>query len=156
MVHFGWYWGSISRTKVEEKLKDQPDGAFLVRDSSSDNYILSLSFRSAGRTFHTRIEHSFGHYTFFSQQQGFTSIAELVATSMALSEGAVLCYSAQRDDDIYPGYPVRLTKPVSRFAELRPLQYLCRFVIRQFVSVSNIPELPLPHSLKNYIQEDYW
>lgn len=75
---------------------------------------------------------------------------------MALSEGAVLCYSAQRGDDLHPGYPVRLTKPVSRFTEVRSLQHLCRFVIRQYVNVSNIPKLPLPATLKSYIQLDYW
>ncbi|KAK4872688.1 hypothetical protein RN001_014717 [Aquatica leii] len=153
---FGWYWGSIPRSKVCEKLKDQPDGAFLVRDSSSDNYILTLSFRSSGRTLHTRIEHSFGHYSFYSPQQGFSSISELIEKSMARSEGAVLCYSADREDDVNPGYPVRLIKPVSRFTEVKCLQHLCRFVIRQYVSLNNISNLPLPKTLKGYLQQDYW
>ena len=39
------------------KLADKPDGSFLVRDSSDDRYILSISFRSQGVTHHTRIEH---------------------------------------------------------------------------------------------------
>jgi len=44
------------------KLEDKPDGSFLVRDSSDDRYILSLSFRSQGVTHHTRIEHYKGEF----------------------------------------------------------------------------------------------
>lgn len=128
-----------------------------MRDSTSDNYLLSLSFRSLGRTLHTRIEHSCGFYTFYFQQQGFRSIAELVETSMSLSETAVLCYSAQHNNDFQPSYPVRLTNPVSRFMEARSLQYLCRFVIRQYINVNNIQRLPLPKPLQSYIEQGhYW
>jgi len=42
----GWYWGPITRVEAEEKLAGQADGSFLVRDSSDDRYLLSLSFRS--------------------------------------------------------------------------------------------------------------
>jgi hypothetical protein len=44
LIHYGWYWGGLSKEEAEEKLKNEPDGAFIVRDSSSSVHILSLSF----------------------------------------------------------------------------------------------------------------
>lgn len=39
------------------KLESTPDGSFLLRDSSDDRYLFSLSFKSQGKVHHTRIEH---------------------------------------------------------------------------------------------------
>jgi len=47
----------MSFEEAEAMLANRRDGSFLVRDSSDERYILSLSFRSLGGTHHTRIEH---------------------------------------------------------------------------------------------------
>lgn len=152
LVKFGWYWGRMTGGEAERKLADQPDGAFLVRDSSDDCHLLSLSFRSYGRTLHTRIEHSNGFFSFYAypEAEQHSSVGQLIEHLMDTSRAGIFCYSRSRS----PGslsYPVRLTKAVSRFSEVLPLQYMCRFVIRQYVRMDHIRALPLPESLKSFI-----
>lgn len=60
LKNMGWYWGSISPEYAAKLLEQEQDGSFLVRDSSSECYIFSMTFKLEGRVHHARIEHCKG------------------------------------------------------------------------------------------------
>ncbi|XP_077997549.1 uncharacterized protein LOC144450730 [Glandiceps talaboti] len=151
----GWYWGPMNWDDAEAKLADTPDGAFLVRDSSNERYILSLSFRSQGTTHHTRIEHSQGMFGFWSQPQshGSASIVEFIEKAMQHSKNGKFLYFLRPRFPGAPPVPVQLTKPISRFKRVQTLQHMCRFLIRRLVRIDHIQTLPLPRRVKEYLLE---
>jgi len=158
LSRYGWYWGPVTREEAEEKLAGQPEGAFLVRDSTDDRYLFSLSFRSSGRTLHTRVEYCNGEFSFYAQPRSdsYRSMAELIEQCVAESQSGIYCYSRGTSTVGAQSYPVKLTRPVSRFAQVRTLQYLCRFVIRQHTRVDHIQNLPLPVSVKGWLKENQY
>ena len=152
---YGWYWGPVTRVEAEKKLQGLKDGTFLVRDSSDERYLLSLSFRSQGKTLHTRIEYCNGHFSFYSfpdtDSDGYRSVAALIEHSMEFSKDGVFCFSRARALGS-PAVPVRLLKPLSRFNQVRTLQHYCRFAIRQCIRFDLIRQLPLPRHVHGYLE----
>lgn len=62
----GWYWGPISGQLAEEILSNEPEGSFIVRDSSDERYFFSLSFKLDSFVRHARIEHDQGECSIFA------------------------------------------------------------------------------------------
>lgn len=65
-LQYGWYWGPISGEAAEKILSNEPDGSFIVRDSSDDHYIFSLTFKLNNCVRHVRIEQDQGTFSFGS------------------------------------------------------------------------------------------
>lgn len=144
----------MSKKEAEEKLCSQPDGSFLVRDSASQTYLFTISFRCFGLILHSRIKYLYGKYS-VTDEEKYGSVIELIADGMSKSKNAIFSFSTWNGSG-GPSVPVRLIQPVSRFTHVQSLQHLCRFVIRKYIAISNIQELPLPEILKSYLQQAHY
>ncbi|XP_068618181.1 suppressor of cytokine signaling 4-like [Battus philenor] len=134
----GWYWGGITSSEAEELLAGQHDNVFLVRDSYDSRHILCVSFRCVGRTLHARLRHANGLFSLNN---------ETFVPANRISEH---CATVDVETNLFE-MPVKLARPLNRFARLDSLQMICRFVIRQTVSTNVWHKLPLPPNLISYV-----
>lgn len=58
LCRHGYYWGSASSKTAQQILGGKPNGSYLVRDSQTEKYLFTLSFRSGGVTLHCRIDYA--------------------------------------------------------------------------------------------------
>lgn len=125
---YGWYWGPLSSEAAEKILSNEPDGSFIVRDSSDDHYIFSLTFKLNQCIRHVRIEHDQGNFSFGSCTK-FKSrtIVEFIENAVEHSRSGRYLFFLHRRPAIGP-IRVQLLHPVSRFKQIQSLQHMCRLV----------------------------
>lgn len=152
---YGWYWGPISVEAAEKILSNEPDGSFIVRDSSDDHYIFTLTFKLNGMR-HVRIEHEQGNFCF----GGCTmfkahTIVEFIENAVETSRSGRYLFFLNLRPVLGP-VRVQLLYPVSRFKRVQSLQHMCRFVILKVVRRDLVNNLPLPRRLLDYLSATHY
>ncbi|UYV64188.1 SOCS7 [Cordylochernes scorpioides] len=108
-------------------LLNEPDGSFVVRDSSDEHYIFSLTFKLNGMVRHVRIEHDHGNFSFGCKQKfRSNTIVEFIENAVAHSRSGRYLFFLHRRPVLGP-MQVQLLHPVSRFKQVQSLQHLCRY-----------------------------
>lgn len=151
----GWYYGSISPNYAAQLLEDEQDGSFLVRDSSSECYIFSMTFKLEGQIHHSRIEHCKGHFSFGRSPKFFcTTIVDFIEQAIEFSHNGNMLFFLHRSPSMEG--PVRFKMiPLSRFKGISSLKHLCRFAILPYVRRDKISELSIPQCLREYLHEPF-
>lgn len=157
----GWYWGSLTANEAKELLQDASEGTFLVRDSSQQDYLFTISaVTSAGPT-NLRIEYKHGKFKLDSvllvkpRLKQFDSVVHLVEHYVQLSrtgdKAAAAAATNSNSAAVAPNGTVQLllTKPV--YTATPSLQHLSRIAINR--RTRRVQDLPLPNRLKEYLTD---
>ncbi|XP_055507742.1 LOW QUALITY PROTEIN: suppressor of cytokine signaling 1a [Leucoraja erinacea] len=128
----GFYWGPMSVEVAHNKLKSEPVGTFLVRDSRQKDYFFSLSVKTANAPISFRIQFQDGLFGLDGSQEHFSCVMKLIEHFMTS--------------------PRKLLSKPLRKVRLRSLQGICRARIIESSGRENIEQLPLNHILRDYLK----
>jgi len=152
----GWYWGPLSGEAAERILAPEPDGSFIVRDSSDHHYIFSLTFKLNGFVRHVRIEHDQGNFSFGSFTKfKSTTIVDFIENAVEHSRSGRYLFFLHRRPVLGP-MRVQLLHPVSRFKRVQSLKHLCRYIIVKHVRKDHLNQLPVPKIIKTYLNTPFY
>ncbi|XP_067914917.1 suppressor of cytokine signaling 2 isoform X2 [Heterodontus francisci] len=148
----GWYWGDLKANEANEKLKEASEGTFLVRDSSHQDYFLTISVKTVLGPTNLRIEYRDGKFRLDSVILVKSKLQQFVSVVHLVEYYVVLCRTLQNAQCLAlqnRGTQLWLTKPF--YTKTPSLQHLCRITIHK--ATREIQELPLPTKLKKYLLE---
>lgn len=128
----GFYWGPLSVSAAHERLKGEPMGTFLIRDSRQKNCFFTISVKTATGPTSIRVIFQGGHFHLDGSKETFDCLFMLLEHYVASSRKALVG-------------PLHKVRP-------RSLQELCRKSIVATFGKENLSTLPLNPVLKDYLK----
>ncbi|XP_068102937.1 suppressor of cytokine signaling 1 [Hyperolius riggenbachi] len=128
----GFYWGPMTVNVAHEKLRQEPVGTFLIRDSKQKNCFFAISVKTTTGPISIRIHFQAGRFSLDGSKESFNCLFQLVEHYL-LSPKKML---------VFPLRKVRL----------RPLQELCRKSIVATFGRQNLDLIPVNRVLKDYLK----
>eukprot|EP00118_Oscarella_pearsei_P026166 m.309536 g.309536 ORF g.309536 m.309536 type:complete len:197 (+) comp46773_c0_seq1:85-675(+) len=144
----GWYWGALSNADAQALLNKAEDGTFLLRDSSDERHLFTLSFKVEGIVSSVRLELYRGLFRLYSsdcgQSPAFDCVVGLVNFYI---RNDVRLFWLERHDG--PRISVKIRKPL--LTGVPSLQHFSRSAINACTKRDVVDKLPLPRKLKDFV-----
>lgn len=157
----GWYYGNITVEQAELLLMKEPNGAFLVRDSSDSNNhcdIFTVTFKMLNCFGSVRIDFAKGFFSLSLQDPGlpmFRTLMDLVAFCLYRSVTCKQPVCVLTGHSQHNNVSLYLTRPVSRHQKMHSLMYHCREALYEFITRDKLDQLGLPVRLvEHYLQKN--
>ncbi|KAK2916226.1 hypothetical protein QQF64_024703 [Cirrhinus molitorella] len=127
----GFYWGPMTVEEAHQKLKKEPVGTFLIRDSRQSDVFYTLSYKTHDVPVSVRINFKNSKFSLTGSKQTFDCLFKLL--------------------EHYISSPKKgLTRPL-RKEPVQSLQQLCRTRIIQTCGGKDIDRIPVHPILKDFL-----
>ncbi|XP_048762983.2 suppressor of cytokine signaling 2-like [Ostrea edulis] len=165
LAQTGWYYEHFTRMDAVRLLQKEPEGTFLIRDSSDSRYLYSLSVKTGRDATSARILYHKGKFqmdcneNIRAKMPTFDSAVGLVdfyarMTQMGKSNAGRWLENSGKSD-----LPIVLQKP--KLNCVSGLRHLCRLSINRNLPktlsktkvLNSMDKLPIPRPLKSYLKE---
>ena len=147
----GFYWSDITSNEAKDLLKDKTPGTFLVRQSSDQRHLFSITLKTVLLVTSIRVAMFNGIFQLDSAGErsvpAFDCVVKLVCYYMAASKRTQ--ESSQQEIQRRKS-KLLLTKPL--YKEVRSLKHLSRTVVNRHLQPEGGHALPLPANLKLYLR----
>ena len=157
----GWYYGNITVEQSELILKNEPNGSFLVRDSSDSNNhadIFTVTFKMLNCYGSVRVDYAKGYFSLSLQDPGlpmFRTLMDLVSFCLYRSVTCKQPVCVLTGHKQHNNVSLYLTRPVSRHVNMHSLTYFCREALSQFVTKDKLCKLGLPmRMVEHYLMKN--
>ncbi|XP_015265413.1 PREDICTED: suppressor of cytokine signaling 1 [Gekko japonicus] len=127
----GFYWGPLSVSAAHEKLRGEPVGTFLLRDSRQKNCFFTVSVKTASGPTSIRVIFQAGRFSLDGSKEDFDCLFKLLEHYVSSSRKVLVA-------------PLRKVR-------MRSLQELCRKSIMTALGGESLSRVPLNPVLKDYL-----